>query len=134
MVSSAGGFYHLIPEEMKTKEITICGKQVMLAYCFATEISFKKFTGLEIENFDPTDRDHIIYMILSAISTYYLSQEKEEDRKAPIVDTDLMYDASSKEIIDAIKETIKLKNDWYEIPNGDKIEEKPADAEEQKNA
>ena len=115
---------------MKTKEITICGKQVMLAYCFATELAFKNFTGLEIEEFDPSNRDHIIYMILAAIAVYY--QKCEED--APIKDTDLMYESKPAEIIDAIKETIKLKNDWYEIPNGDKIEEKPADAEEQKNA
>ena len=69
-------------------------------------------------------------MILAAIAAYY--QKREED--APIKDTDLMYESKPAEIIDAIKETIKLKNDWYEIPNGDKIEEKPADAEEQKNA
>jgi hypothetical protein len=119
---------------MKTKEITIAGKKVMLGYCFATEISFKKFTGLEIENFDPTDRDHIIYMILSAISTYYLSQEKEEDRKAPIVDTDLMYNASSKDFITALEEIFKLKADWYELPKGEKIEEQPADDEAPKNA
>lgn len=115
---------------MKTKEITICGKQVMLAYCFATELAFKNFTGLEIEEFDPSNRDHIIYMILAAIAAYY--QKREED--APIKDTDLMYESKPAEIIDAIKETIKLKNDWYEIPNGDKIEEKPADDEEPKNA
>lgn len=119
---------------MKTKEITICGKQVMLAYCFATELVFKKFTGLEIEDFDPTDRDHIIYMILSAIAAYYESQEKEEDRKAPIVDTDLIYQAKPKEIIAALQEITKLKAEWYEIPNGDKIEEKSADDEEPKNA
>jgi hypothetical protein len=115
---------------MKTKEITICGKHVMLAYCFATELAFKNFTGLEIEEFDPSNRDHIIYMILSAIAAYYLKREED----APIKDTDLMYESKPAEIIDAIKETIKLKNDWYEIPNGDKIEEKTADAEEQKNA
>lgn len=119
---------------MKTKEITLCGKQVMLAYCFATELAFKKFTGLEIEDFDPTNRDHIIYMILSAIAAYYESQEKEEDRKAPIKDTELMYQAKPKEIIEALKEITQLKADWYEIPTGDKVEEKPADAEESKNA
>ena len=115
---------------MKTKEITIGGVKVMLAYCFATELAFKNFTGLEIEDFDPTNRDHIIYMILSAVAAYY--QKREED--APIKDTDLMYESKPTEIIDALKEIIKLKNDWYEIPNGDKIEEKSADDEEPKNA
>ena len=66
---------------MKTKEITVCGRQVVLAYCFATELAFKNFTGIEIEEFDPSNRDHIIYMILSAIAAYYESQEKEDDRK-----------------------------------------------------
>ena len=79
---------------MKTKEITICGKQVMLAYCFATELAFKNFTGLEIEDFDPTNRDHIIYMILSAVAAYY--QKREED--APVKDTDLMYESKPTEI------------------------------------
>lgn len=115
---------------MKTKEITICGKQVMLAYCFATELAFKNFTGLEIEEFDPTNRDHIIYMILSAIAAYY--QKREED--APIKDTDLMYNASSKEIIKTLNEVFKLKADWYELPKGEKVEEQPADDETPKNA
>ena len=119
---------------MKTKEITLCGKQVMLAYCFATELTFKNFTSIEIEDFDPTNRDHIIYMILSAIASYYESREKEEEKKSPVIDKNLMYDAKPAEIIDALKEIIKLKNEWYEIPNGDKIEEKPAEGEEPKNA
>lgn len=101
----------------------------MLAYCFATELAFKNFTGLEIEDFDTANRDHIIYMILSAIAAYY--QKREED--APVKDTDLMYESKPTEIIDALKEIIKLKNDWYEIPTGDNVE-KPADADEPKNA
>ena len=115
---------------MKTKEITICGKQVMLAYCFATELAFKNFTGLEIEEFDPTNRDHITYMILAAIAAYY--QKREED--APIKDTDLMYNASPKEIVKTLNEVFKLKADWYELPKGEKVEEQPADDETQKNA
>ena len=115
---------------MKTKEITVCGRQVVLAYCFATELAFKNFTGIEIEEFDPSNRDHIIYMILAAIAAYY--QKREED--APIKDTDLMYESKPAEIIEALKEIIQLKAEWYEIPNGDKIEEKPADSEESKNA
>jgi hypothetical protein len=115
---------------MKTKEITICGKQVTLAYCFATELTFKNFTGLEIENIEPGNREHIIYLILSAIAAYYQSKEEE----APIKDIELMYDAKPTEIVTAFKEAIKLKNEWYDIPNGDKVDEKPAEAEEPKNA
>jgi hypothetical protein len=36
---------------MITKEVTICGKQVMLAYCYATEISYKVLTDKNIEVF-----------------------------------------------------------------------------------
>ena len=78
---------------MKQKEIKLCGKQVMLAYCFATEIAFKNFTGENIENFDVNNPEHIIYLILSAIAAYY--QKHETD--APVKDTDLMYESEPGE-------------------------------------
>ena len=33
---------------MITREVTLCGKQVTLAYCYATEIAYKDFTGEDI--------------------------------------------------------------------------------------
>ena len=114
---------------MKTKEITICGKQVMLAYCFATELAFKNFTGENIENFDPSNPEHAIYLILSAIAAYY--QKRDED--APVKDTDLMYEAKPTELIAGLTEVMKLRADWYEIPKGEKKDEQPVNSEEPKN-
>ena len=37
---------------MITKEITICSKQVTLAYCYATEISYKTLSDEDIINFN----------------------------------------------------------------------------------
>jgi hypothetical protein len=116
---------------MKTKEITIGGVKVMLAYCFATELSFKNFTGKNIEDFEPTNPEHIIYLILSAIASYYQSKEKEEEKNAPVKDTDLMYNAKSTELIEALTEVMKLRAEWYGLPKGEAVEQP---AEEQKNA
>ena len=115
---------------MKTKEITLCGKQLMVAYCFATEIAFKKFTGANLDDFDAANPEHIIYIILSAIATYY----QKEGIYAPVTDENLMYDVQPRELIDALNEVLKLRADWYQIPKGDKKDEKPAEEQEEKNA
>ena len=115
---------------MKTKEITLCGKQVMVAYCFATEIAFKKFTGVNLDEFDATNPEHIIYIILSAIATYY----QHEGTDAPVKDENLTYDVQPRELIDALNEVLKLRADWYQLPKGDKKDEKPAEEQEEKNA
>ena len=107
---------------MKTKEITLCGKQVMVGYCFATEIAFKKFTGVNIDEFDATNPEHIIYLIIAAIATYYQKQETE----APVKDNDMMYDAQPKELISALTDVLNLRADWYQLPKGEQTDdEKP---------
>ena len=115
---------------MKQKEITLCGKQVMVSYCFATEIAFMQFTGTNVDEFDGTNPEHIIYIILSAIASYYQTTHEE----APMKDEDLMFNAQPREIIDALNEVLKLRADWYQLPKGDKKDEKPAEEQEEKNA
>ena len=115
---------------MKTKKITICGKRVMLAYCFATELVFKNFTGTNIEDFEPANPEHVIYLILAAIASYYEKREEE----VPVKDSNLMYDAKPTELIAGITEVMKLRAEWYEIPKGEKTEEQPSDDEAPKNA
>ena len=115
---------------MRTKEITLCGNPVMVAYCFATEIAFKKFTGVNLDEFDATNPEHIIYIILAAIAVYY----QKEGIDAPMKDENLMYDAQPKEMIEALNEVLKLRADWYQLPKGDKKDEKSAEDQEEKNA
>ena len=116
---------------MITKEITLCGKVVTLAYCYATEIAYKDLSDENIADYikesitciqQETDPDvkHTIYAILACMLAYYQSQCKE----APLTDTDLMNDAKPAELGTAIFTIIGLRMDFYRIPKGEP-EEKP---------
>lgn len=117
---------------MKKKEITLCGKQVTLAYCFATEIAFQKYTGVGLDKFDPVNPEHVIYTVLAAILSYYESEGQE----MPVKDTDLMYHAAPTELTTALTEIFELRKEWYDIPKGaERKDEEPVDKEgKEKNA
>ena len=119
---------------MIKKEITICGKPVTLAYCYATEIAYKDLSGEDIATIiqetiacvdaKPArmpDAKRSIYLVLSAVMAYY--QSKDED--APIKDTDLMNDTTPLELGIALGTIINLWAKFYNIPKGEPAE-KPA--------
>jgi len=119
---------------MLTKEITLCGKQVTLAYCYATEISYKDLSDENIADYikeavaciqEETDPDvkHTIYAILACMLAYYQSQGKE----APLTDTDLMNDAKPAELGTAIFTIIGLRMDFYKVPKGEPEEKLASD-------
>ena len=112
---------------MKTKQITLCGKQVTIGYCFATEFAFRNYTGYNVEDMDVKNPEHIIYLILSAMIAYYEAAKQE----LPIKDTDLMYKSNPTEIIQAVASVFELNREWYAVPKGE-TNDKPA-AEEPKN-
>lgn len=106
---------------MKEATIKIAGKEVKVAYCYATEILFSDYTGQEFSEFikeavvdknSQSSSKKVLYAILSAIIAYSLS--KNED--AAVVDTDIMFNAQPQEIIDAFTIIISLYNDWYQLP------------------
>lgn len=110
---------------MKKKETTICEKQVTLAYCYATEISFKKLSGRDINDFvieaakdiqdqRMPDAEQSIYIILAAIIAYY-----DDPEKAPVKDVDLMKNATPGEIGTAIGTIFRLRTEFYEVPSGE---------------
>lgn len=118
---------------MITKEIELCGKQVTLAYCYATEIAYKDLSGEDITtiiqetaasvNATPArmpDAKRSIYLVLAAAMAYYDS--KDED--APIKDTDLMRETSPLELGTALGTIINLWAKFYDIPKGEP-EDKP---------
>lgn len=111
---------------MKQADITICGKQAKVAYCYATEIAYKDFTGEDIHTFMSQANEDIhsskmpdtkksIYLILSAIMAYY--QFKGDD--APITDKELMTSASPQDFGSAIGTIIALYNQFYTLPAGE---------------
>ena len=114
---------------MLQKEITLCGRQVTLAYCYATEIAYKDLSEENIADYikeavaciqQETDPDvkHTIYAILACMLAYYQSRGEE----APLTDTDLMNDAKPAELGTAIFTIIGLRMDFYHVPK-----DEPAD-------
>jgi hypothetical protein len=100
---------------MIEKEITIGGVAVKIGYCFATELAFKQYTGVNIEDMDTANPEHIIYIILSAIVSYY----EGSGGGSPVKDNDLMYKAKPTELIAALTEVFKMRAEWYELPKGE---------------
>ena len=115
---------------MITKEVTICGKQVTLAYCYATEIAFKNLCNEDMFDYakhaiesiqaerDP-DIEKTIYAIIACMMAYY-----EEIDKAPIKDTDLMKEAKPVETGTAMLAILSMRTEFYNIPKGEP-EDKP---------
>jgi hypothetical protein len=126
---------------MITKEITILGKPVTLAYCFATEISYKILADEDIHTFlqeavnainekRMPDIRRSSYLLLAAMNAYYESKGK----KTPITDKQLMYEVSPEEMGTAIGTVIGLWLEFNHIPS-DEPEDKPAtDEDKGKNA
>jgi hypothetical protein len=128
---------------MITKEITIIGKQVTLAYCFGTEISYKLLAeeectdfikevmiGLSQEKPKEPDRRKSIYLIMSAMTAYYESQNKEN----PIEDKELIFHATPDELGLAVGTIAGMYIEFYKIPVGEPKDKPQEDDKEPKNA
>ena len=128
---------------MITKEITLCGKQVVLAYCYATEIGYKTLSDEDIIDFGSEIAEKIqqqqmpdikrtIFLILASMNAYYESIHSE----TPITDKDLLYKSDPKEVGVALGTILGLRGKFYHLPTdeprGENKEEK-AD-KEPKNA
>ena len=111
---------------MKQKETTICGKPVMLAYCFATEINYKLLSGEEISPFifeaidavnakKNPDTEKSMRLILSAMKAYY----EKSDGQPPVTEKDLRLDATPEEFFTAVGIVIGLWMDFYYLPKGE---------------
>ena len=115
---------------MITKEITLCGKQVTLAYCYATEIAYKNMTNEDmfdyaqkaveaIQNQRDPDIEKTIYAILACMMAYY-----EDADKAPVKDSEIMKQATPVEIGTAMLTILSMRSEFYHVPK-DEPEEKP---------
>jgi hypothetical protein len=124
---------------MITKEITICGKQVTLAYCYATEISYKILSDEDIIDFGQEVVEKIqheqmpdirktIFLIIASMQSYYESKGEQ----CPVTDKELMYECTPQEIGMALGVIIGLRTNFYHVPS-DEPKEKPAEGKESKN-
>jgi hypothetical protein len=127
---------------MKKEKITIAGKEVTLAYCYATEIAYKEFTGEDISSYmkdaftalnekpiHMPDVKKTIYVILAAAMAYSNSQNED----AAIKDADLMNDATPQELGTALGTVLSLYTQFYTLPTGDKADESNGQEDGKKN-
>ena len=125
---------------MIKKEITLCSKQVTLAYCYATEIAYKDLSDEDMFDYaqaaveaiqaqrDP-DIKKTILAIIACMMAYY-----EDADKAPVKDSDIMKEATPVELGTAMLTILSMRNDFYHVPKGEP-EDKPQDGEgAEKNA
>lgn len=117
---------------MTTKTITIAGKEVTLAYCYATEIGYKLLSDEDITAYMADamealkesrmpDTRKTVYVVIAAINAY--SEWQEE--KPAVSDRDLMYKATPLELGTALGTIIQLRADFYKVPSDEPKDEQP---------
>lgn len=126
---------------MIQKEITLIGKQVTLAYCYGTEISYKILSDQDIMNFmqevgdalqsEPQQMPDIrktIFLLLASMQSYYDSLPAGQDGhkpKSPVTDHDLMYQCTPKELGVALGTVLGLRAQFYAVPSGEPEDKEP---------
>lgn len=119
---------------MKTSTTTIAGKEVTLAYCYGTEIAYKDFTNEDINDFmlevekelkskRMPDIKKTVYLILSAMTAFY------RDKHSPIVDSDILDEATPEELGKAIGTVLVLRAKFYNIPTREPEDKATEDTE-----
>ena len=125
---------------MKTETIKIAGKQVSLAYCYATELAYKDYTNEDITDFIPEiiastqagqmpDAKKSIYLILSAI----MAAAQSKDEEPAISDKELMFEASPEDMGNALASIIMLRLKFYNIPLGEPKDKPSKGGKKEKN-
>lgn len=105
---------------------TIAGRDVTLAYCYATEVAFKKLSGQDVGDFMDEvsasitknrmpDIDKTIFLVLAAAMAYY----NAHDAESPVKDTEIMNEATPTELGTALGKVIALRQSFYDIPAGE---------------
>lgn len=113
---------------MNSKIITICGKEVEMLYCAATETGYESISGQSCDIFIPeiskddkgkdqirmraATRDYIQLAVAAIIAAY--TRKREE---APVTADDILYNATSQEVTALITTVIELRNAWYKVPS-----------------
>lgn len=104
---------------MKHKTITLCGKEVGIAYCAATETGYETMSGKSISVFYPNGEEapvakteDYIQLAMAGIIAYYARQGGE----APIDIKNIIYDAAPADITTLLTSIAELRNEWYKLP------------------
>ena len=127
----------------KIEKITICGKEVNIMYCAATETGYEIVAGKSSQVFLPTvmERDEngkvtkaeppaatlgdYIKLALAGIVAAY----DIEDKKPPVTSKDILHNATSVEITNLVSTIVRLRMEWYKVPNIVKHDEQQTEEE-----
>lgn len=115
---------------MTSKKITICGKEVELFYCAATENGYERISGGKtIGVFIPTfksdgDGNQVVDQMPAATNEDYLllamagivAADTYYKREAVINSEDILYNATPTERRLLVETIVELRNEWYEVP------------------
>lgn len=131
---------------MTEKKITICGQEVRICYCAATENAFENITGKSISVFVPTfgknDKgENIITEPAKAMTGDWMflgiggiiAAYSKYNQEPPIDTNKILYDAKPKDVSNLITSIVELRSQWYKVPEIIPKDEQPAndDTEEQ---
>lgn len=94
------------------KTITICGKEVKMLYCAATETGFEKLAAKSMGSIDFNSQEDLIRLSVAAIISAY----QRDGEEAPIDAKEILYEAKPSEIVGMFKATFELRAAWYDIP------------------
>lgn len=97
---------------MNKKTIRLCGKDVDLIYCAASEQGFETLAGKSINDLDFTLSTDIMKLSLACITAAY----SVNNQKPPIDSKELLYDITSQELTDLYLTVINLRTEWYNVP------------------
>lgn len=130
------------------KTIKICGKEVRMRYCLASETGYEQLAGKGMEIFQPVptgkkDKDgKKIYDAPLATTDDYvklsfgciIAAYERTDEEPPVKVGDIIYDATPDEIANMIAATTELRLQWYKVPEVVKPETEKKEEDNGKNS
>lgn len=111
---------------MKHRVIKVCGKEVGVAYCMATEQAFEELTSKSIRELDANKGLDLLLLCLAASIAY----DQRHKKDSGLTLDDLMFEAAPAEITSLVAAVAELRNEWYEVPNTLPNDAKPEEEED----
>lgn len=97
---------------MKNRTLTICGHEVEICYCAATETGFEDLSMKPIYELNFKSQKDLLTLCTCAIVSAYAPKGEQP----PISSSTLLYEATPQEIVQLTTAVIELRAEWYGIP------------------
>lgn len=137
---------------MVERTVKICGKEVLMCYCTATETGYEAISGKSSVIFIPKvtkdDKGNITSVesqanvadcITLAVAGIIASYTRRKE-KSPITSDDILYEGTPEEVQNLITTILNMRNEWYQVPSlikkedgTDQSQDDNTDSDDQKN-